>query len=172
MWQNLQRRGGVIASRRARQQPGMARLKGWSERDTEENEVDDGEQDVVPSGLEETCMFLLDAGFTPKNCWVLRDKLKKIVQIYVSRETRAYRVEVPKSATGFIVLSSERNFELSDGTLTDVLVGDVLLARHPCKLPTDVRKWKAVDKPGLHSLVDVIVLSTKGKRRAADWLAG
>ena len=29
-----------------------------------------------------------------------------------------------------------------------------------------------MDVPGLHHLVDVIVLSTKGNRRAADWLAG
>lgn len=36
--------------------------------------------------------------------------------------------------------SSERNLELPDGSFTDILLGDVLLARHPCKLPTDVRK--------------------------------
>lgn len=121
MWRILERRGGVIASRRAREQPGIARVKGWSERDGEENAVDDGEQldgaraeqrstawwpDVIsgcPSGLEETVMFLLDSGFTPKKCPVLRDKLKKIVQRYIDRETRAFRVEVPMSATGFIV---------------------------------------------------------------------
>ena len=29
---------------------------------------------------------------------------------------------------------------LPDGTHTDIIVGEVLLARHPCKLPTDIRK--------------------------------
>ncbi|KAJ3541918.1 hypothetical protein NMY22_g3700 [Coprinellus aureogranulatus] len=206
IWQIVERRGGVIASRRAREQPGLARVNGWSERDVEENrdEIDRGEQldgaqsehrstawwpDVIsgcPSGLEETIMLLMDSGFSPKTCPVLRDKLKKLVQIYINRDTRGYRIEVPMSATGFIVpdwtgvleegevflKSSQRNLELPDGSVTDVLLGDVLLGRHPCKLPTDVRKWKAVDKPGLHNLVDVIVLSTKGTRRAADWLAG
>ena len=34
------------------------------------------------------------------------------------------------------------------------------------------KQWKAVDKLELHHLVDVVVLSTKGPRRAADLLSG
>lgn len=84
--------------------------------------------------------------------------------------------------------SSHRNLELPDGTRTDTIVGDVLLTRHPCKLPTDVQKvlstsivnlwlinyfqWKAVECASLNYLTDVIVCSTKGPRRAADFLAG
>ena len=34
------------------------------------------------------------------------------------------------------------------------------------------QQWVAVDKPELHHLVDVVVLSTKGTRRAADLLSG
>ncbi|KAF6762282.1 RNA dependent RNA polymerase-domain-containing protein [Ephemerocybe angulata] len=206
IWQALEKFGGVLSARRAREQPGTARARGLSERETDEAEVDDSDGDLVedlpfeqrstpwspdpysgcPSSLEETVMQLLDAGFTPKDCPVLRDKLKFIVKGYVKRETQGYRVTVPMSATAFIVpdingvleegeiffKSSARNLQQPDGTTTDVLIGDVLLGRNPCKLPTDVRKWKAVDKPELHGLVDVLVFSTKGKKRAADWLAG
>ena len=34
------------------------------------------------------------------------------------------------------------------------------------------QQWEAVDKPELHRLVDVVILSTKGSRRAADLLSG
>jgi len=33
-------------------------------------------------------------------------------------------------------------------------------------------QWKSVDLPELHYLTDVIVFSTKGNRRAADFLSG
>jgi hypothetical protein len=36
--------------------------------------------------------------------------------------------------------SSRRNLVTPDGRDTDILLGDVLLTRHPCKLPTDVQK--------------------------------
>lgn len=122
MWVALERRGGVIASRRARAQPGMARLKGYSEREVDDNEPSDngretenghpdlrssaGWPDVV-SGLpvlkEEKAMGLLDVGFSPAKLPYLRDQLKRILQTYVKREIRAFRAEVPMSATGFIV---------------------------------------------------------------------
>ncbi|RXW24663.1 hypothetical protein EST38_g1142 [Candolleomyces aberdarensis] len=205
LWWNIQRRGGVLSARQARQQPGIARLKGLSERDLDENEIDDEDgftqldgadqrssawwADPVggcPSSLEETVMGLLDAGFRPDSCPVLRDKLKNIVKGYVRREIRSYRPEVPMSCSAFIIpdrlgllaegqvfiKGSGRDLMLPDGTYADIIVGEVLLARHPCKLPTDIRKWVAVDLPQLHHLDNVIVFSTVGARRAADWLAG
>lgn len=88
--------------------------------------------------------------------------------------------------------SSRHNLKTADGSETDIVLGDVLLTRYPCKLPTDMQKvlfprplflsvlltvliffkWKAVDRPELHHLTDVIVCSIKGPRRAADYLAG
>lgn len=29
---------------------------------------------------------------------------------------------------------------MPDGIYTDIILGDVLLTRHPCKLPTDIQK--------------------------------
>lgn len=36
--------------------------------------------------------------------------------------------------------SSKRNLRTADGLETDTIMGDVLITRHPCKLPTDVQK--------------------------------
>ncbi|KAJ2927622.1 hypothetical protein H1R20_g9471, partial [Candolleomyces eurysporus] len=143
----------------------------------------------LPSPLEETIIEALDSGFTPKNCPYLRAKLGNCIVGYVDRIVSSYHIDVPMSCTSMIVpdrsgvlaegevfvKASGRYLQLPDGTYTDILVNmDILVGRHPCKLPTDIRKWKAVDKPEFHSLgmADVIVLSTKGSRRAADWLAG
>lgn len=38
------------------------------------------------------------------------------------------------------VRSFKSSFQRADGSMTNVLVGDVLLARHPCKVSTDIRK--------------------------------
>ncbi|KAF9008990.1 RNA dependent RNA polymerase-domain-containing protein [Cyathus striatus] len=204
LWITLQRMGGVMAARRAREEVGLARVKGLSERDFEEAENDDEDElqlnateqrsfawwgdecSGCPSGLEETVMYLLDSGFTPDNCFILRDKLEKIVKSRIKDYIKTYKINVPMSAIAFLVPDrhgvlepgevffkcSRRHLRNYDGLETDLIVGDILLTRHPCKLPTDVQKWKAVDKPELHYLTDVIVCSTKGNRRAADFLAG
>ncbi|KAF9534243.1 RNA dependent RNA polymerase-domain-containing protein [Crepidotus variabilis] len=208
LWCNVRRLGGVMAARRAREQAGAARALGYSERDANDDqdvEDEDGfaESDLVeeaqqsskwwgdevsgcPSSLEETVMCLLDSNFTPQDSPILREKLRKFIPPRVNEYVRSFRMEVPMSASAFLVpdtegileegevffKSSRREFRLPDGTETDVITGPVLVTRNPCKLPTDVRKMTAVDRPGLHHMVDVIVFSTKGSKRAADWLGG
>jgi len=84
--------------------------------------------------------------------------------------------------------SSQSNLITVNGAESDIITGDVLITREPCRLPTDVQKvrfpsiapiiyskktqWQATDVSQLHYLRDVIILSVKGPRRAADWLAG
>ncbi|KIM46105.1 hypothetical protein M413DRAFT_16853 [Hebeloma cylindrosporum] len=205
LWSNVRRLGGVMAARRAREEAGLARVKGFSEREAEEIEIDDEEDfnsaelaeqrssawwgDEVsgcPSSLEETIMYMIDSGLTPKECPLLRDKLDKFIRSRLTNYIKSYRIDVPMSASAFLVpdtsgileegqvfyKSSRREFLTPEGFKTDVYVGDVLLTRIPCKLPTDMQKWKSVDIPELHHLTDVIVFSTKGNRRAADFLSG
>ncbi|KAH9482728.1 putative RNA-dependent RNA polymerase SHL2 [Psilocybe cubensis] len=203
LWTNVRRLGGVMAARRAREEAGLARVKGYSDRNVDEDPDDDegidnspsdkesvawwaDEVSGCPSSLEETVMCMLDAGFTPQDNPVLRDKLYRFIKGRVGYYIKGYRIDVPMSATAFIVpdtygilepgeiffKSSRRAFLNPDGSSTDVVVGKVLLTRHPCKLPTDIQKMDAVDRPGLHHLTDVIVMSTKGDRRAADLLSG
>ncbi|KAJ6590543.1 RNA dependent RNA polymerase-domain-containing protein [Mycena vulgaris] len=139
-----------------------------------------------PSSLAETVMALLDAGFTPQSLPVLRDKLKQIVRSKIKYRSEHFKYEVKQSASAFVVpdfwdaleedeihfKSSRREFQTDGGLETDAVIGDVLMTRNPCKVPTDVRKIKAVKHPKLHDLVDVIVCSVKGQRRLLDFLAG
>ena len=43
LWMIVQHTGGVLAARKARENAGTARVKGFSERDLDENELDDEE---------------------------------------------------------------------------------------------------------------------------------
>ncbi|ESK96081.1 hypothetical protein Moror_7426 [Moniliophthora roreri MCA 2997] len=202
LWATVARLGGVRAARAARVQAGLARVLGYSEGDAQDDEDEDGldEQESEdssvawwgdeisgqPSSLEETVMRLLDAGFNPYICSVLREKLSAIVTTHIQNYGAKYRVEVPMSCMTFIqpdplgVLeegqifykSARRDLPTLDGHLTDTIIGPVLVTRHPCKLPTDVQKWDAVDCPQLRDQTGIIFFSIKGRRRAADYLGG
>jgi hypothetical protein len=125
LWTNVRRLGGVMAARRAREEPGLARVKGFSEKDTEEIELEDEEDfdaaeladqrssawwvDEVsgcPSSLEETIMYMIDSGFTPKESPLLRDKLDKFIRSRLTNYIKSYRIDVPMSATAFLVPGS------------------------------------------------------------------
>ncbi|GLB39244.1 putative RNA-dependent RNA polymerase [Lyophyllum shimeji] len=139
-----------------------------------------------PSSLEETVMVLLDAGFTPQNSPILAEKLRQVVRTRIKDRIRNFRYELPQSAIAFVVpdpysvlgpdeiqvKSSRRNLISQDGLPTDMILGDVLLTRNPCKLPTDVRKVRAVEHSLLRHFTDVIVCSVQGYRRLLDFLAG
>lgn len=186
LWTTLARLGGVFAARSARRKAGLARVHGYSERDAQQDEDEDGLDDAdegerstawwddevsgQPSSLEETVMRLLDAGFTPKECPVMLDKLKHILLKQIDLSTSRFHLEVPMSFTAFILpgqfstcclslilisftdpegileegeiffKSSQRGILTKDGQETDVLTGWVIVTRHPCKLPTDAQK--------------------------------
>lgn len=172
LWFAVSRVGGVMSSRAARQETVLARVKGYSERETVELEEDDEEEaktqptstawwvDQVsgcPSSLEETVMYLLDAGFTPQSCSVLRNKLEKVVNGCVDRYIDSYRIDLPvgMSAMAFIVpdelgvleagefflKSSRHDLQTRDGLSTDILLGDALITRHPCKVRSSLRAF-------------------------------
>ncbi|KAH7915886.1 RNA dependent RNA polymerase-domain-containing protein [Hygrophoropsis aurantiaca] len=141
-----------------------------------------------PSSLEETVMAFLDAGFTPGECPILADKIRHIIRTSVENYVQRYRLDVPMSLIAWIVpdptgllahdevhiISRDCRFLTEDGTQTNIILGDVLpqLTRHPCKLPTDTQKVRAVEKRELRHYTDVIVCSIQGMRRFADLLAG
>jgi hypothetical protein len=129
LWQQVARTGGVIAARRAREAGGEARAKGYGEVVHEELAVED-EDDLqlgsglrehstawwsdpvsgCPSTIEETIIGLLDSGFTPENCAVLRDKLKQVVKIRINAYVNRFKIEVPMSCTAFVVPGKNVHF--------------------------------------------------------------
>ncbi|KAI0746913.1 RNA dependent RNA polymerase-domain-containing protein [Daedaleopsis nitida] len=194
LWDALAKEGGIMSARLSREDCGRARASGYVVEDQEDDEWDDEDgltqldkslreqssawwEDLVsgcPSSLEETCMTLLDSGFRPESCNVLRAKLREVARKAVRTFDTRYRFAVPMSCSAFIVpdpygvllpgeihvKSSQRNLPDQQGRLTDIVKGDVLVTRHPCKVPSDVQKVRAVEHLKLSHYVDVIVVST------------
>ena len=125
LWCKLCRIGGVMPARRAREEPGLARVKGYaySEPGRDEDDLED-EDDLFdttdrdeekssawwrddisgcPASLEETVMCMIDSGFTPQNCPALRKKLERIIKNHVESFIKAYRISVPMSASAFLI---------------------------------------------------------------------
>ena len=122
LWTNVRRLGGVMSSRRAREEVGLARVKGYSEKDAEDEandedgfttNIDPAEQrssawwvdetSGCPSSLEETIMYMIDSGFSPLTSPLLRDKLDKFIRSRVKNYVKSYRIDVPMSASAFLV---------------------------------------------------------------------
>ncbi|KAF9478503.1 hypothetical protein BDN70DRAFT_44221 [Pholiota conissans] len=206
LWTNVERAGGVLSARRAREAVGEARARGYSNKSPEDIELEDNDEDGedsvdvaprsvawwadeisgCPSSLFDTAMSLVDSGFIPQQCPVLRQKLRMITANKVEARTQNIRFEVLQSCIAFAVpdpygvlgpeeiqiKSSRRNLMGNDGLLTDVILGDVLIARNPCKVPSDIRKVRGVEHPALRNYTDAIVFSVQGLRRLIDFLAG
>ena len=129
LWINVERAGGVLTGRRAREAIGEARVRGYSNRspddvELEEDVDEDGFELEVPSdktnlhrsvawwadhisgcpsALEETVMVLLDAGFTPQNSPILREKLQKVVDSKIENRMTKYRFDLGQSCLAFAV---------------------------------------------------------------------
>ncbi|KAJ7599279.1 RNA dependent RNA polymerase-domain-containing protein [Mycena floridula] len=203
LWRAVEEAENVLSARKAREAPSEARINGSKdEKDDDDDVLGDDDFDTAlsqrssawwadtisgcPSSLAETAMSLLDSGFDPNTCSILRTKLKAIAKSKARRTGRLAHFDIPLSVTAFVIpdhygvlgpdeiqiKSSTNNLLRSDGLESNVILGDVLLTRSPCKLPTDVRKVKAVEHPMLADMVDVIVCNIKGARRLLDFLGG
>ncbi|KAL1661582.1 RNA dependent RNA polymerase-domain-containing protein [Schizophyllum commune] len=139
-----------------------------------------------PATPAEIVCTMLQAGFQPQTCEYLRAKLEWLTKRVAQKSIKQMRIDVVHSFSAWIVpdptgklqpgqmyfKSSSRDLVGLDGTPTDQVLGDALITRNPCKLPTDVQKWTFVDEPQLRYLFDVIVLPINGPRRPADFLGG
>ncbi|RPD82709.1 hypothetical protein L226DRAFT_35401 [Lentinus tigrinus ALCF2SS1-7] len=139
-----------------------------------------------PLSIHATVMDLLMAGFHPMRQQLLYDKLKKIVTDVIEGIIKDFHISVPLSAEAFIVpdpygvlKEGEIHFrstkDLKDAvehSQPHIILGEVLIYRNPCRLPSDVRKVTAVDCPELSEYANVIVLPTVGPCSYASILAG
>lgn len=127
LWRTIALKGGVMGTRMSRDAGTESRARGFGERDDEDGDVDEYDEDGLlvqaaeralqvrssawwwdevsgsPSTLEETVLVLLDAGFVPETCQMLREKLEKVVESKIKTYQRTAKVEVPMSCTAMIV---------------------------------------------------------------------
>ncbi|KIY74034.1 hypothetical protein CYLTODRAFT_484791 [Cylindrobasidium torrendii FP15055 ss-10] len=199
LWIATYKKGSVGGQRAARHKVATSRMRGYQSA-KEEDDLDEDEDELAleestpwwadefsgqPSTLEETVLYYLSAGFDPRLCWVLAEKLRQMIKASIDNHRKKCRIDVQKAVTAFIVpdetgilkpgevfFQSSLSILSADGFDCNVIKGPILITRHPCKLPSDIRKWEAVDCFALRDLKDVIVMSTQGERRAADYLSG
>ncbi|KAG8985471.1 hypothetical protein FRB90_004685 [Tulasnella sp. 427] len=137
-----------------------------------------------PSSLAETCLVALQAGFRPESLPYLCRKIRNLLDDSLTRYVDKFKITVPQALTGTIVPDplgilepDEISISLSEpmeinGKKMMILKGPCLarhfrlILRNPAKQETDVRKVTIVDRPRLHQLKDVIVISVKNKDRS------
>ncbi|KAK8103709.1 uncharacterized protein PG998_010742 [Apiospora kogelbergensis] len=141
----------------------------------------------LPKQDEDRINFLLDGGFDPKRLhllWELTFKLrkdkceemKKRMNIRIGRSTYAFMVVdfwgLLKEDEIHLGFSS--NFQDEDSGFSETYLHgmDVLVARSPAHYTSDIQKVKAVFRPELGLLKDVVVFPSTGNTALADKLSG
>lgn len=144
-------------------------------------------QGGMPTSLEEKLNMLLDAGFDPKKLKYLQDlarksysdkceQLKERMHIIVGRS--AYMYMVPdftgtlKEGEVHVCFSGAFEDDVSGYSETLLDGHDVLVSRSPAHFSSDVQKVRAVYRPELKHLKDVVVFSTQGDISLATLLSG
>ncbi|KAL8691947.1 MAG: hypothetical protein Q9218_002929 [Villophora microphyllina] len=135
----------------------------------------------IPATTSEKINWFVEHGFEPSSCCRLKDILYSAISAYcfrlenrmnigVAKSTYAYMIADPLAILekGEVHLSFSSPFE-NETMLHNI---DLLVARLPAALPSDIQKVRAVYRLELRSYRDVIVFSAKGTRPLAEKLSG
>ncbi|PVG01827.1 hypothetical protein CPB86DRAFT_823407 [Serendipita vermifera] len=102
--------------------------------------------------------------------------MNSILSFHVEVKESAYCMILPdfsgKVPEGYISFTPPEPVYDSDGVPVEFISGEVLVARHPALLVTDIRKVHLTYIPSLRSRPGVIFFSTLGERPLADILGG
>ncbi|GBC02694.1 hypothetical protein RclHR1_04760009 [Rhizophagus clarus] len=150
------------------------------ESDDENNEIDSsvdlGSEIYAMSGFpnspSEKCIQMLQAGFTPSTCPYLAKNLKIVLSLTLKSLFTKYRISIPSSrfliciadptktlkpGEVFIQLNSGAGRDESTGLPFGIIEGEVILARNPSNLSSDIVKVKAVKNVNLCNYYNVVV---------------
>ncbi|KAK9435782.1 RNA-dependent RNA polymerase [Metarhizium brunneum] len=139
----------------------------------------------LPRDSEKAMAFLLDSGFHPRSCKYLQELCWRAAHRRTEVLKAKMNICVPCSAYLLMVVDFSSTLEEDevhvsfstkfqvDGFCDTLLEEmDVLVARAPSHLPSDIQRVKVVSRPQLRHLKNVIVFSTKGRSSLADKLSG
>ena len=130
---------------------------------------------------------IIQHGFEPKTCRFLRDQLRKAISAYGLRLESKMNIGLAESTYAFMIadplaiLEEDEVHIAFSSAFRDPKTGvdqtmlhdiDVLVARSPAHLPSDIQKVRAVFKPELRLYRDVIVFPSKGSVSLASKLSG
>ncbi|KAL8409884.1 hypothetical protein RB594_008105 [Gaeumannomyces avenae] len=139
----------------------------------------------IPDKDEEMMNMMLDHGFDPKKQKYLQDLAWGLQKKKCETLKEKLNITVGKSAYAYMVVDFGGHLEPDevhmcfsskfqvDGFADTLLDGiELLVARSPAHYISDIQKVKAVFKPALKDLKDVIVFPRKGRVALADKLSG
>ena len=140
-----------------------------------------------PDESEEQAIMLIETGFTPDTSSVLVECLRSMLQTSLDQYVDRLQIRIPCSTYLYCIADPYEILEPNEVHLSfsevwkDPVSGfkesfvdgrDILVARLPALLPSDIQRRQAVWKRELHHLKDVIVFSTKGEMPLAHMLSG
>lgn len=158
-----------ISQRYARSPAGIRCLGAWPDEDCEQ------------------AIQFVESGFLPDDCSTLRELLRKFLKEYFDRYIEKLAISVPRSTDVYCIadpfgilaeneihLGFSENWRDERSGFTDTIVDgiDVLVARSPALLPSDIQRRRASWKRELRHFKDVAVFSTKGDTALASFLSG
>ncbi|PNP37791.1 hypothetical protein TGAMA5MH_10276 [Trichoderma gamsii] len=139
----------------------------------------------LPNDSADKVAFLLDSGFDQKRLKYLKDAVLGIYQKKADTLKTKMNITIPCSAyvymaadfsstleEGEVHLSFSTKFQVEGFSDTLLEQMDILVARAPAHLPSDIQRVRVVSRPELRKLKDVIIFSTKGSVPLADKLSG
>ncbi|MCJ1346686.1 hypothetical protein MMC31_004904, partial [Peltigera leucophlebia] len=141
----------------------------------------------LPASTPEKINWFVEQGFEPKECLYLKDLLFKAIKEYCLKLKNRLNIGIGRSTSALIIadplaILEEGEIHLDFSTTfrdprshwEEVMphVIDVLVARLPAVLPSDIQKVRAVFKPELRIYRDVVIFSSKGICSLAEKLSG
>ncbi|RYP32615.1 hypothetical protein DL767_005120 [Monosporascus sp. MG133] len=139
----------------------------------------------LPYNAQDNMCFLADGGFEPMRQKYLQNLVFSHQREKCERVETELRIKIARSTYAFMVvdflgvlepnevqLCFSSNFDDGFDQYSDLDGIDVLVARSPAHLPSDIQKVRAVFKPELRHLKDVIIFPRKGDIPLADMLSG
>jgi hypothetical protein len=140
-----------------------------------------------PARKQHQVKSLLDAGFHPLDCEQLVECATDLLRDYIAGYLEKMSIELPYSTSVYCapdpcdVLAEDEVFLSSSAPLVDPRTGisettldniNVLVARNPAHLASDMQLRKAVYKHELRNYKNVILFSTRGNKSTAALLSG
>lgn len=152
---------------------------------SERSQGDSGFVGGLPKNFTDTMNFLVDGGFEPLKLQFLNDLVFRHQRGRWERIEDKLNVKVGQSTYAFMAVDFQKvlatdevhlcfSSSFNDGTreLYDVGGMDVLIGRCPAHLPSDIQKVKAVFKPELRHLKDIVIFPCTGDEPLAQRLSG
>ncbi|RYP93189.1 hypothetical protein DL770_000664 [Monosporascus sp. CRB-9-2] len=139
----------------------------------------------LPYSAQDSMCFLADGGFDPMRQKYLQELVFSHQRQKCERIETELRIQIARSTHALMVvdflgvlepnevqLCFSSNFDDGFDQYSDLDGIDVLVARSPAHLPSDIQKVRAGFKPELRHLKDVIIFPHKGDIPLADMLSG